>query len=146
MEKREVYAKLKVDLKKAISCRFYYQAIFIESAILEDRCRSVLKHTRIDPENKNFHRLLLLLQSRPEFTPPRIRKYLPLSLIEDILNWKKERNTLVHNLANLPYDDDRLEKVALSGRELVYRLENGVKSVNRYFDKQGVEANEKANE
>ena len=52
MEKNEIYAKLKIDLKKAMNYGFYFQAVFIESAILEDRCRSALKHTKIKKKSK----------------------------------------------------------------------------------------------
>lgn len=136
MEKRVVYAKLKVDLKKAIACRFFYQAIFIESAILEDRCRSALSHTKINTENKQFRQLLNMLKSRPEFVQPIARKKIPIELINEIFEWKENRNRLVHCLANLPYEDGRLEEIATVGKELVRRLENSVKSLNRYFDKQ----------
>lgn len=136
MEKREIYSKLKVDLKKSMCSQFYFQAIFIESAILEDRCRSALRHTKINTDNKTFRQLLNLLKSRPEFVKPVIRKKIPLELIDNICSWKDERNKLVHNLANLPYDDIRLEQTAIDGRELVRKLENGVKSLNRYLDKQ----------
>ena len=136
MEKNEIYAKLKIDLKKAMNYGFYFQAVFIESAILEDRCRSALKHTKINVEGKNFHQLLNLLKSRPEFAKPVIRKKIPLSLIDDIFQWKDERNKLVHNLTNISYDNSRLKDTVINGQELVRRLENGVRSLSRYYIKQ----------
>lgn len=146
MEKNEIYAKLKIDLKKAMNYGFYFQAVFIESAILEDRCRSALKHTKINVEGKNFHQLLNLLKSRPEFAKPVIRKKIPLSLIDDIFRWKDERNKLVHNLTNISYDNSRLEDTVTSGQELVRRLENGVRALSRYYIKQtGGDTVEKTN-
>ena len=47
MEKYDIYKKMKVDLKKAMKAGFYYQAIFIEYAIIEDRCLSLLRHAGV---------------------------------------------------------------------------------------------------
>lgn len=64
--------------EKSISLPLFYQAIFIESAILEDRCRSALSHTKINTENKQFRQLLNMLKSRPEFVQPIARKKIPI--------------------------------------------------------------------
>ena len=40
-EKQEIYKSIKANLKKAMTSGFYYQAIFIEYAIVEDRCSYV---------------------------------------------------------------------------------------------------------
>ena len=37
-EKYETYKKMKADLSKSMKSGFYYEAIFIEYAIMEDRC------------------------------------------------------------------------------------------------------------
>ena len=47
MQKYEIYKKMHEDLKKSMRARFYYQAIFIEYAIAEDRCRSALIFARV---------------------------------------------------------------------------------------------------
>lgn len=47
MEKYEIYKSMNENLSKAMKAEFYYQAIFIEYAIIEDRCLSVLKHAGV---------------------------------------------------------------------------------------------------
>ena len=47
MEKYEVYKSMNENLSKAMRAGFYYQAIFIEYAIIEDRCSSVLRHAGV---------------------------------------------------------------------------------------------------
>lgn len=46
-EKYEAYKAMKMNLNKAMKSGFYYQAIFIEYAIIEDRCLSALKHAGV---------------------------------------------------------------------------------------------------
>ena len=47
-EKRDRYAELNETLRKALEQEFYYEAIFIEHAILEDRVISLFKHANLD--------------------------------------------------------------------------------------------------
>ena len=44
IEKKEKYSNLMSRLKRATDNEYYYEAIFIEYAILEDRTESLLKH------------------------------------------------------------------------------------------------------
>lgn len=47
MEKYQAYKSMNENLSKAMRSEFYYQAIFIEYAIIEDRCTSALNaHVR----------------------------------------------------------------------------------------------------
>ena len=47
MEKYEIYRAMNANLSKAMKAGYYYEAIFIEYAILEDRCTSLLKHAGV---------------------------------------------------------------------------------------------------
>ena len=51
--KYDTYAKLSVDLRKALHSGFYFQAVFIEYAMFEDRLTSLLKHAGIPYKQKN---------------------------------------------------------------------------------------------
>lgn len=46
-KKKDRYSELMSKLKISIQEEFYYEAIFIVFAILEDRTESLLKHARI---------------------------------------------------------------------------------------------------
>lgn len=128
---------MKINLKKAMNAGFYYQSIFIEYAIVEDRCSSVLKNAGVSYTDKNDQEIKLSTKlnrmcSNPAFTNNYIRKRLPIDFIEEIRTWKKERDNLIHNLAKVPYDHDSVKLIAESGQDIVKRLDNAVKSVNNY--------------
>ena len=140
-EKQEIYSSMKKNLSKAFQAGFYYEAIFIEYAIIEDRCASLLKHANIRWVGSNGYELKLSaklnkLRSNPKFVLPYVRERLPLDFIDRIDVWKKQRDRLIHNLAKIPYDDDNVMQVAIEGKEIVRILDNKSRSVNRFYDKQ----------
>ena len=45
-QKNLKYADLMLKLKKSINNEFYYESIFIEYAIFEDRTESLLRHAK----------------------------------------------------------------------------------------------------
>ena len=78
------------------------------------------------------------LKSHSAFSNPYIRKRITLDLIDDIEIWKRDRDILIHNLAKIPYDFEQVKQIAERGQLLVNMLDNKVRSVNRYCDKQMV--------
>ena len=77
-DKQKQYAILMNKLKKATYNEFYYEAIFIEYAILEDRTESILRHANIAYSNSRGYSLkigekLNKLKSRKEFQDKYIR-------------------------------------------------------------------------
>lgn len=140
IDKYNTYKAMKYNLTKAMKAGFYYQAIFIEYAIIEDRTLSALKHAKVKCSDKNGKDLSLRiklnkLRGDPTFVTPYVRKRITLGLIDEIDEWRDERNTLIHKLAKIPYDYDSIKGIAERGQMLVNILDNKVKSVNRYFDK-----------
>ena len=150
MAKYEAYKTMHVDLKKAMGSGFYYQAIFIEYAIAEDRCRSALVFAGVKCVNNRGQELKLSakinkLKSNSAFTAKYPRSRLTLELLDELYTWKQDRDALVHNLANIPYNDDAVREAAERGKKLIDTLSNRVKSVNNYFKKLYAEQ-EKAND
>ena len=140
MEKYEIYKSMRENLSKAMRAEFYYQAIFIEYAIIEDRCLSVLKHAGIKYVDSKGHELKLSeklkkMRGNPAFCNSFVRQRISFELIDDIIRWKQERDRLIHALAKIPYDHESVKEVAVDGQNLVKVLNSKVKSVNRYFDK-----------
>ena len=138
------------DLKKAIRAGFYYQTIFIEYAIAEDRCRSALVCARVKCVNSRGQELKLSakinkLKSNSAFTAKYPRSRLTLELLDELYTWKQDRDALVHNLANIPYNDNAVREVAERGKKLIDTLSNRVKSVNNYYKKLYSEAESKVN-
>jgi hypothetical protein len=129
------------NLKKAIQAGFYYEAIFIEYAIIEDRCVSALRHAGVKYLDSKGHEIKLSekvrkLRSNPAFTTTYVRRRITLELLDEIVDWKRDRDLLIHAMAKIPYDHDSVKNVAERGQVLVRNFGNKVKSVNQYYDKQ----------
>lgn len=140
-EKQVTYAERKTQLKKAMKNGFYFEAIFLEYAILEDRTESVIRHARnIKLTSRRDQPLKLSekvnkMRSCSAFSEKYVRQRLTLELLDNIDKWRVRRNELVHYLMNCPTAPDELQAVAEEGNELLRILDNKVKSVNKYFDK-----------
>lgn len=140
MEKYEVYKSMNENLSKAMLSEFYYQAIFIEYAIIEDRCSSVLRRAGVKYQDSKGHELkisekLKKMRGNPAFLVPYVRQRITLELLDEITQWKRDRDQLIHALAKIPYDHDSVQEIATRGQELVRILNNKVKSVNNYYAK-----------
>lgn len=140
MEKYEVYKSMNENLSKAMRSGFYYQAIFIEYAILEDRCSSVLKYAGISYLDKkgqdiSISQKLNRMRNNPAFQVPYVRQRIPLELLDSITAWKNKRDDLIHHLATIPYDHESVRATAITGQELVKKLSSKVRSVNAYHQK-----------
>ena len=133
-----MYKSMNENLTKAMRSEFYYQAIFIEYAIIEDRCTSVLRHAGVKYLDSKGHEIklsqkLTKMHSNPAFVTPYVRQRITPELLDEITEWKRERDQLIHALAKIPYDHESIKNTAVQGKELVRILSNKVKSVNNYY-------------
>ncbi len=139
-QKQATYAERKVQLKKAMNSGFYFEAIFLEYAIMEDRTESVLRHEgSIKLINKQGNLLTLAqkinkIRGCKPFEDGRIRKRLTPELLTSLDAWRVKRNQLVHVLMKNQTDTTELQAIAEEGKELVRLLDNAVKQTNKYFD------------
>ena len=140
MEKYEIYKQLSSDLTKAMKQGFYYEAIFIEYTILEDRLASVLKYARVltmeKAGNQNIAKKINDIRKSKEFSSKFVRERLSFELLDSITAWKDKRNRLIHNLANIPYDAAAVREVAEEGYEIVKVVKNKSDSVINRFKKE----------
>lgn len=139
-EKREKYAELMTKLTKATNNEYYYEAIFIEYAVLEDRTDSLLKHAKIscvDKDNKKLtlDKKLRIIKNDKIFKLPYILKHIPAERISEIFAWKKKRNELIHDLVNTSYENNEIKALALDGECIVKNFNNKTKLVNNFLDK-----------
>ena len=140
MEKYETYKSMHDNLNKAMKAEFYYQAIFIEYAIFEDRLTSLLKYAGVPYLTKKGKDLKIsdkIKKAKTEspFNAPYVRKRIPIELLDQIWNWCDQRNTLVHHLATVPYDHDSVKQLAEKGKLLIKLFAPKAKSVNEYHKK-----------
>ena len=139
MKKYEVYKSMNENLTKAMRSEFYYQAIFIEYAIIEDRCTSVLRHAGVkylDSKGNEFKisEKLRRMRGNPAFLVPFVQQRITPELLDEIIEWKRERDQLIHALAKIPYDHESIKATAITGQELIKKLSSKVRSVNAYYD------------
>ncbi|MGN0584377.1 MAG: hypothetical protein ACI4JD_02875 [Ruminococcus sp.] len=144
-EKQATYAERKMQLKKAMKNGFYFEAIFLEYAIMEDRTESVLRHaggiklvSKRNQPLKLSEKIKKIRDCKP-FAEKYVRQRLTLELLKSIDDWRIHRNNLVHYLMNSPTSIDELQAVAEEGCDIVKVLDNKVKSVNCFFDKKNAQ-------
>ena len=138
--KQHKYAEMMTKLKRATYEEYYYEAIFIEYAILEDRTESILKHANVKYKDKNgkcfkISKKLNMIKDREEFQEKYVKKHLSNELVEQIYDWKINRDKLMHNVMNLNYENEEVKNVALTGECLAKKFSSKSKLVNGYFDK-----------
>lgn len=136
--KFEVYKSMKCNLKRAMNAEFYYEAIFIEYAITEDRLASVLRHAGVKYlDNKGneikISEKIKKVKGNPIFDSPFVRKRMPIDFLDELTLWKRDRDALIHDLAKIPYNHEKVKQIAERGQVLVKRLDNAVKSINKHF-------------
>ena len=136
-QKRENYAILKTNLKKALHQHFWFEACMIEYAVIEDRTASILLHTGIvkDPYGKKLSNKLNSIEHQIGKQHPVISKKVDLPLIQEIKAWKEERNEVVHRACIHAYDEDAVQKIAEQGNDLVRRISNDAQKVKRLTEK-----------
>ena len=135
-QKYENYREQVGRLRKAMSSRFYLEAISIEYAIIEDRIESVLRHTGLIREDKQYsitNKLNKLLNLSRESALA--GKYFSEDLISSIHTWKNERNPMTHALLNLHLHTEDLQKIAEEGAEIVKTMCSKASSYNRTLER-----------
>lgn len=139
-QKNERYKDLMSKLKKAMNNEFYYEAIFIEYAILEDRTESLLRHANIEifdqnGDKLNLYKKLKVIEKNRRFCKNKyVTKHINSDLINSLHSWKNKRNDLIHDLIKTKYNNIDIKNIALEGFELVKKLNNKSTLVNQHFD------------
>lgn len=131
-DKREVYRMLMGSLKVAICKEFWYEAIFLEYAILEDRLHSILEHNgKISSYNmaNNIKKITNIIMKNKKG----VEKYFSKEILSELDDWRRKRNVLVHTLATLKYDDSEVKKVAQEGYVITKEISNRATNYRRYL-------------
>lgn len=134
LEKRDKYAQLMKKLNNATNNEYYYEAIFIEYAIFEERTKSIFKHTKLSSDRYSIDRKLKTLKKDKHFQDKYIKKHLTEELLDNIINWKNQRNDLMHDIIKSNYDNEEVKNLALEGECLAKKINSKSKLVNKYLD------------
>lgn len=140
IEKKEKYAELMIKLNKATNEEYYYEAIFIEYAIIEDRLEALLRYAGLKYKQDNgtnidIQKKINKIQNDAKFQDSYIKKHITPKILNEIQLWKNERNRLIHNLVNAKYDNEEIKNIALQGECLAKKISNKSTLIKRYFQK-----------
>jgi hypothetical protein len=138
MQKYGNYKEQTGRLKKAMDNHFLLEALFIEYAIMEDRCESILRHSNaFNPErHKTINGKLNRITELARYKKSLIRKYISDELIEEIKGWKEERNRLIHALMKQSLTSEELEQIAAQGQQIVKTLCSKTTSYKRALERE----------
>lgn len=139
-QKYETYRLLKLRLKKALVNSFWFEALMIEYAIVEDRTSSILQYAGVcsnafDP-NKMLSNKLNSIRLQIEKGHPILSVKTTTALIDEIKMWKDSRNEIVHRACNHVYDEEKTKNIALVGENLVKRLDNDSRKIRNACKKE----------
>ena len=127
-EKQQNYKIEIKKLTKALNSNFYFEAIFIEYAIIEDCLSSVLSKNgkTIKYMGKKLNSIHLLAKK-----DKLISEYFSEKFLNRLKQWKDKRNPLVHSLVSIVVDETELSELASEGDSLIKEL---IDKTNRYIN------------
>ena len=151
--KYDNYREQFIRLKKALSNGFYLEAIFIEYAIMEDRVESVHRHAglwekylkKCNGRNPSIDSKVKYIQKAAEERKSIQHKYFSDDLLDKLLEWKEERNRLIHVLMKQQLTEKEIYQFAVNGKELTEQLRNRSGNHNRAIDRKTREKGEQNN-
>lgn len=137
-------------IKRSIAHGFYLEAVTLEESVISDRLQTYFRKTGVlDPESKKFISLgkfiELLMKHEPDPICDPIREPRFTNLQQSLLDWKNDRNHVVHGIVKSSGDvhDDVLdffkaaERIAKDGALIAESVNNWYR---RYKDRQKAEA------
>ena len=143
LQKHENYREQFVRLKRALAAEFFLEAIFIEYTIIEDRTESILRHAgKWDACVKKQRGHFLTLEKKIEYIKEIARekksiahKYFSDTLMDEILEWKEERNRLIHALLKQILSTEEVSKIAHTGERLTKEIRTRATNFSRAVER-----------
>ena len=143
VQKYENYKEQFKRLNKAMNNQFYLEAIFISFAIIEDRTESVLRHAgKWDAYLKRRGRYQVTLDSKINYISTFARekksllnKYFGDGILDEIIEWKDERNKLMHALMKQALTTEELNNTAVEGKRLARVIANKATNYRRAIER-----------
>ena len=139
MQKFHNYQTQFSRLNKALREEFYLEAIFIAYAIMEDRTESILRHSgkwEAYLKSRKGHGATIdskirYIQKMAEEKKSPLNRHLSDGILQQILDWKEDRNKMVHALLKQAVTGEELAALAAAGKELACTLRTRVNNLNR---------------
>lgn len=137
MQKYGNYTENMGQLKKAMASHFFLEAVFIEYAVIEDRTESILRHTGVfNPEKHNtLAKKIGKIKEVSRNKNALLNKYITEEMMDNIREWSKKRNELIHDLLRQNLSSGELEQIALQGQKHAKLLCSKVTSYKRAIER-----------
>jgi len=129
-EKYNTYRNLMKRMDIAKDYGFYFEMCMIAYALIEDRSSAALRHADEKERNSLYYKIIALkklLDSEDNL----FKKAYNVDNFNKINLWRKERNSLVHSMANMKFDSSKLKEIAEEGYKLSKELSNMVTRYKR---------------
>ena len=144
MQKYENYKEQFKRLNKAMNYQFYLEAMFIAYAIIEDRTESILRHAgkweqcvkRSRNGKPGIHFKIKKIKNLADQNVSLLNKYFSDDLLDNILEWKDERNRMMHALMKQSLTTEILESLAVQGKEYARTLANRSGNFSRAIERE----------
>lgn len=113
-------------LKRALASDFNLEAMFIEYALMEDRSESDLRHADMwdayvksrKGREKNIDSKIRYIMKLAENKQSLLHRYFADELLQQILDWKDERNRLIHALLKQEFEHNEIANLAVLEKNL----------------------------
>lgn len=143
--KRTTYSEGIAKIDQALREQFYLEASWIEYAMFEDRCDSMLEKSGGKPALNNgrhfisINRKICELRSRGRTHPFLISVTDFDALLQELHDWKERRNPIMHSLVEVPKSwsdiNNETKLLAEDGRKLLGRVAAAAMSVRKKYKK-----------
>ncbi len=117
----------------AVKNKFYLEASWILSSMMEKKLKKLLEKIEKQQPGKGFtfeqsiKRVKFLHLTSKN---PLLSAHLSVVLIDEIRNWKNQRNTILNDMQDVHVSEARLERLATEGIRLFKELNKANKSFN----------------
>ena len=143
-QKYENYKEQFKRLNRSLSNGFYLEAMFIAYAIIEDRTESILRHGELweaylkkrKGKDPTLNSKITYIQGQVNGNNKLLHRYFSDDLLEQILQWKEDRNRLIHALLQQSLAHNEVRAIAERGDALVKKLRTQCGKYNRAVDLQ----------
>lgn len=137
LQKFENYREQFKRLEKALLHQFYLEALFIEYAIMEDRTEAILRYegNEVTGTRPSIDRKLKKVIKIAEQKNSLPHRYFNDDFIQKSLDWKEERNRLIHALMKQCLTTRDLAGLAEEGKRLARELSKRATNYKRAVER-----------
>ena len=106
----------------AIELTFFLEANWIIYSIIENRVKSLaLEKLALIPIRENYHGCIEIMLKELDSNEI-IKNDVTIELLDELDNWRLERNDIMHDLAKEKLDFERIETATTIGRVLLSKI------------------------